>query len=78
MHHHMAFRLLEETLTETTTTMVAVRAIAQSFSRNRVRKDGLSDPSLVMLLAVVISTMLSTLCCIEPLTDTLGPSSTTL
>jgi hypothetical protein len=75
LHHHRASWLLEETLTEIETTTVAVRATARS-SRRRSRKDGSPVPSLVMPLAVVISTTLSTPCCIGPSTDILGPSST--
>jgi hypothetical protein len=76
LHHHRASRLLDETLTETeTTTTVAVRATTWSFQRSRSQKDGSPDPSLVTPLAVVISTTLSTACCIGPSTDTLGLSS---
>jgi hypothetical protein len=76
LHHHRASRLLEETLTEmeTTTTMVAVRAT--SWSSQRSRRDGLLDPSLVMPLTGVTSTMLSIACCVRHSTDTLGLLST--
>jgi hypothetical protein len=55
---------------------VVVRAIARSFRRNRSQKDGSPDPSLGMPLMAVISTTLSTTCCVGPSADTLGPSST--
>jgi hypothetical protein len=45
LHHHRASRLLEEILTETTTTPVAVRAIAQRSMRSRSQRDGSLDPS---------------------------------
>jgi hypothetical protein len=78
LHHHRASRLLEETLMETemTTTPVSVRATARSSWRSRSRRDGSLDPSLVTPLAGVTSTTLSIPCCVGPLTDTLGPSST--
>jgi hypothetical protein len=77
LHYLRASRLLEVTLTETETTMlVAVRATAWSFRRSRSRMDGSLDPSLVTLLAGVTSTTLSIPCCVRPLTDTLGLSST--
>jgi hypothetical protein len=78
MHHLRASRLLEETLTETETTMtpVAVQATAWSFQRSQSRMDGSLDPSLVTPLAGVTSTTLSIPCCVGPSTDTLGPSST--
>jgi hypothetical protein len=57
------------------TTTMAIRAIVQSLQRNRSRKDGSPDTSLVTPLAVVISTTLSTPCCVGPSTDTLGQSS---
>jgi hypothetical protein len=44
--------------------------------RSRSQRDGSPDPSLVTPLAAVISTMLSTPCCVGPSTDTLGSSST--
>jgi hypothetical protein len=69
-------QLLEETPTEMM--MVAVRASSQSLLRSRSRRDGSPDPSPVMPLAVVISTTLSTPCCVGPSTDTLGQSSTTV
>jgi hypothetical protein len=45
LHHHRASRLLEETLTETKTTMtlVAVRAMARSTRRSRSQRDGSLD-----------------------------------
>jgi hypothetical protein len=78
LHHHRASRLQEETLTETetTTTPVAVRAMARSSRRSRSRRGGSLDPSLVTSLAGVTSTTLSTPCCVGPLTNTLGLSST--
>jgi hypothetical protein len=77
LHHHRAPQLLEETLMEMTT-MVVVRATTQSFRRSRSRKDGSPDPSLMTPLAFVISTTLLIPCCVEPSTNTLGPSSTTV
>jgi hypothetical protein len=76
LHHHRASRLLEKTLmeTETTTTLVAVRAMARSTRRSR--RDGSLYSSLVTLLAGVTSTTLSIPCCVGPSTDTLGLSST--
>jgi hypothetical protein len=76
MHHHRASRLLEETLMEmeTTTTPVVVRATTRSARRSQ--RDGSLDPSLATSLAFVTSMTLSTPCCVGPLTDTLGPSST--
>jgi hypothetical protein len=75
VHHHREPQLPEVTLTETTMT-VEVRATARSLRRSRSQKDGSLDPSLVMPLAVVISTTLLTPCCVGPSTDTkLGPSS---
>jgi hypothetical protein len=80
LHHQRASRLLEETLTEleteTTMTLVAVRATTRSSRRSRSRRDGSLDPSLVTSLAGVTSTTLSTPCCVGHLTNTLGPSST--
>jgi hypothetical protein len=78
LHHLRASRLLEETLTETetTTTPVAVRAMARSFRKSRSRMDGLRDPSLVTLLVVVTSMTLSIPCYVGPSTDTHGLSST--
>jgi hypothetical protein len=73
LHHHRPSRLLE---TETTMTLVAVRATARSSRRSRSRRDGSLDPSLMMSLVGVTSTMLSTPCCVGPSIDTLGPSST--
>jgi hypothetical protein len=69
--------LLEETLTETetTTTLVAVRATARCARKSRSQRDGLLDPSLVTLLVGVTSKTLLIPCCVEPLTDTLGLSS---
>jgi hypothetical protein len=77
LHHHRAPQLLEETRMETTTT-VTIRATTWSLRRSRSWKDGSLDPSLMTSLAIVISTTLSTPCCIGPSTDTLGPSSTTV
>jgi hypothetical protein len=57
---------------------LAVWATTRSLRRSRSRKDGSLDPSLVTLLAVVISTMLSTPYCVGPPTNTLGQSSTTV
>jgi hypothetical protein len=73
LHHHMASRLLEETLTETetTTTPVVVRATARSTRRSRSRRDGSLDPSLMMPLAGVTSTTLSIPCCVGSSTNTL-------
>jgi hypothetical protein len=78
LHHLRASQLLEETLTETETTMtsVAVQATTQSFRRSRSQRDGSLDPSLVTPLAGVTSTMLSIPCCVGPSTDTHGLSST--
>jgi hypothetical protein len=45
-------------------------------SEEQSRRDGSLDPSLAKPLAGVISTMLSTPCCVGPSTDTLGLSST--
>jgi hypothetical protein len=61
-----------------TTMMVAVQATTRSLRRSRSRKDGSPDLSLMMPLEVVISTTLSTPCCVGPLTDTLGQLSTTV
>jgi hypothetical protein len=76
LHHHREPQVLEETLTKTM--MLAVLATAQKIQRSRSWKDGSPDPSLVMPLTVVISTTLSTPCCVRPTTGTLGPSSTTM
>jgi hypothetical protein len=78
LHHHRASQLLEETPMETETTMtpVAVRATTRSSRRNKSLRDGSLDPSLATPLAGVTSTMLSTPCCVRPLTDTLDLSST--
>jgi hypothetical protein len=78
LHHLRASRLLEETLTETeTTTMpVAVRATTESFRRSQSRRDGSLDPSLVTPLVGVTSTTRSIPCCVGPLSDTHGLSST--
>jgi hypothetical protein len=76
LHHLRASRLLEETLTETTTTPVAVRATTRSFRRIQSQMDGLLDPSLVTPLAGVTSTTLLIPYCVRLSTDTLGPSST--
>ena len=72
LHYHRASLLL----TETTTTPVSVRATTQSLRSSRSQKDGSPDPSLMMPLTVVISTMLSTPCCVGHSTDILGLSST--
>jgi hypothetical protein len=68
LHHHRASQLLEETLMETTTTPVAVRATTRSSRRSRSRRDGSLDPSLLTLLAGVTFTTLSTPCCVGPST----------
>jgi hypothetical protein len=77
-HHVKASQLLEETLTETetTTTLVAVRATTLSFQRSQSQMDGSRDPSLVMPLAGVTSTTLLIPCCLGLSTDTHGLSST--
>jgi hypothetical protein len=62
LHHHRASWLLEETLTETETTMVVVRAMARSSRRRRSWRDGSLDPSLATPLAGVTSMTLSTPC----------------
>jgi hypothetical protein len=71
-------RLLEETLieTETTTMSVVVQATARSSRRSRSQRDGSLDTSLTTPLACVTSMTLSTPCCVGPLIDTFGPSST--
>jgi hypothetical protein len=74
LHHHRAPQLLEGNPIEMTT--VAVRATSRSLRRSRSQRDGSLDPSPVMSLAVVTSTMLLTPCCIGPSTKTLGQSST--
>jgi hypothetical protein len=77
LHHHRASQLLEETPTETGTTMpVAVRATTRSARRSRSQRGGSRDPSLVTLLAGVTSMMLLIPCCVRPSTDTLGLLST--
>jgi hypothetical protein len=63
-------------MTETMT--IASRATTLASQRNRSRRDGSPDPSLVTLLASLTSTMRSTPCCARPLTDTLGQSSITV
>jgi hypothetical protein len=75
LQHHRTPQLLEETLTETAM-IVTVRSTTLSSQRSRSRKGGSLDPSLVTALAIVISTTLSTPCCVGLSTDTLGPSST--
>jgi hypothetical protein len=57
------------------TTAIAARAIASTFRRCRSRRDGFLDPSLVMPLAGVTSTMHSAPCCARHSTNALGPSS---
>jgi hypothetical protein len=50
--------------------MTAARATAPTSQRSRSRRDGLLDPSLVMPLVGVTSTMCSTPCCARHSTDT--------
>jgi hypothetical protein len=53
----------------------AAQAIAPTIQRSRSQRDGLLDPSLMMPLAGVTSTMRSTPCCARHSTGALGPSS---